>query len=103
MPQPNKNARGRFLPGSRTSPAVNVTLFHADCAKSGPTIVRPSNINNASVISPCVAGSNQTCEAVGFHPFSQDAHHDDVYAALPLFQPRTNPITINPSSAAVFV
>src|SRR6185503_12579016 len=102
-PQPNNSARGKFFPGSRTSPAVNVTLFHADCAKSGPTIARPNIINNASTSSPCVDGSNQTCAAEGRQPFSHDAHHEDVYAALPLFQPRNNPTTISPSNAAVFV
>src|SRR5687767_2306353 len=103
MPQPISNARGRFLPGSRTSPAVNVTLFHADCANSGPTIALPSNMSNASTINPCVAGSNQTCAAVGCQPFSHDAHHDDVYAALRPFQPSSRPMTINPSNAAVLV
>src|SRR6185503_3143473 len=102
-PQPNNSARGKFFPGSRTSPAVNVTLFHADCAKSGPTIARPTNINKASTSKPSVAGSNHTCDADGFQPFSHDAHHDAVCAALPLFQPRNNPITINPRSAAVLV
>src|SRR5215470_12767108 len=103
MPQPNSNARGKFRPGSRTSPAVNVTLFHADCANNGPTIARPSIITSAKASSPCVVGSNQTCAAVGRQPFSHDAHHDDVYAALARFQPSNRPTTINPSSAAVFV
>src|SRR6185503_6078148 len=103
MPQPSNSARGRFFPGSRTSPAVNVTLFHADCANKGPTIARPSNINSASTTNPWLDGSNQTCAAVGCQPFSHDAHHDDVYAALAPFQPRKRPMTIRPRSAAVFV
>src|ERR1044072_7104528 len=103
MPQPSNTARASFFPGSRTSPAVNVTLFHADCANSGPTIARPSNITSASTNRPWLAGSNQTCAADGFQPFCHDCHHDEVYAALLWFQPIAKPMTINPSSAAVFV
>src|SRR6185503_11784292 len=103
MPQPSNSARGKFFPGSRTSPAVNVTLFHADCANSGPTIARPSNITSASINNPLLVGSNQTCAAEGFQPFCHGCHHDEVYAALPWFQPIINPIRISPSSAAVFV
>ena len=78
-PSPENNiARGRFFPGSRISPAVNVTLFHADCANSGPTIARPSIISSASTSKPSPAGSNHTCDADGFQPFSHDAHHDEV-------------------------
>src|SRR6185436_248129 len=98
MPQPNKSARGRFFPGSRTSPAVNVTLFHADCAKSGPTIALPSNINSAKTSSPWLDGSNQACDAEGRHPFSHGRHQEEVKAALPWFQPTTNPIKINPNN-----
>src|SRR4026209_2597183 len=102
MPQQSNRARGKFSPGSRTSPAVNVTLFHADCANSGPTIARPSIITSASTSKPSPTGSNHTCDAEGFQPLFHGVHHDDVYAALPLFQPTNNPIKISPSNAAVF-
>ena len=48
MPTPNTNDRGRFRFGLRISPAVNVTLFQADCEKSGPTIAVPSATSSAS-------------------------------------------------------
>src|SRR6185295_3323601 len=99
MPQPMSKARGKLRPGFSTSPAVNVTLFHADCANSGPVIARPTIIASANPPASVRPG----CASCGFQLFAQGLHHDEVYAALAWFQPRSNPTTINPTRAAVLV
>src|SRR5262252_9922144 len=107
MLHPIKSARGRFRPGSCTSPPVKVTLFQADCANNGPDIARPRNINSARVTVIFPAAANPSCEACGCQPFTDGFHQDEVNAALPCcrptFQPIVSPTITNPSSAAVFV
>src|SRR5881628_1013562 len=97
--QPIRRARGRFLPGSRTSPPVNVTLFHALCAKSGPTIAHPRNIVSAET--PATVRSGRT--AFGSQPLAHGFHHEEVCAALSAFQPAVRPKIIRAAKAAVFV
>src|SRR5687767_6963570 len=94
-----KSDSGRLRPGFSISPPVNVTLFQADWANSGPVIARPSIITSAKP--PAMASPG--CAACGLHPLAHESHQEDVYAALPLFQPISRPRTINPISAAVLV
>src|SRR5437879_9967688 len=98
MPEPIKSARTRFRPGSRTSLPRNVTLVQAVCAKSGPTIDFPKIKANAN---PPTTGK-PGCAICGVQPFAQESHHAAVRTALVALQPRNNPTTTTPASAAVF-
>src|SRR5262245_17624087 len=92
-------ARGRFRPGFSTSPAVNVTLFHADWEKSGPVIARPRTSQNANIPAAAAGG----CTASIDHPFAVGFHQSDVNAAPLAFHPTNNPRTTRPNNAAAFV
>lgn len=48
MPAPSTRLRARLRRGSRTSPAVKVTLFQASAANSEPTIAPPATISASS-------------------------------------------------------
>ena len=43
MPTPSASESGRLRLGLRTSPAVNVTLFHASAENSDPTMATPTS------------------------------------------------------------
>jgi hypothetical protein len=81
------------------APPVNVTLFHADCAKSGPVIARPNTSQKANT--PAVAAAG--CTASRRQPFADGFHQSELNAAPPAFQPTNSPRTTRPKSAAAFV
>ena len=97
--QPIKSARGRFRCGFSTSPAVKVTLFHADCENSGPVIARPRTSQNANAPAPRAAG----CTDPRSQPFAAGCHQSDVNAAPPAFHPTNRPRTTSANRAAAFV
>src|SRR5436190_13075527 len=99
MAHPINNARGRFRCGFSTSPAVNVTLFHADCAKSGPVIARPNTSQKANTPAVDAAG----CTASIRQPFAVGFHQSEVNAAPPAFQPTNSPRTTSPRRADALV
>src|SRR5205085_10067391 len=70
---------------------------HAVCANNGPTIDFPKIKMSASP--PVIA--NPGCAICGVHPFAHESHQADVRAALVALQPRNNPTTTTPTSAAV--
>src|SRR5450756_426067 len=98
MPQPPTSARTRFLPGSRTSLPTNVTLVHAVCAKSGPTIDLPNSSARARPPTNVKPG----CAICGLHPFAHEFHQFELRAAELAFQPKHKPITTTAASADVF-
>src|SRR5436309_7563543 len=99
MQQPISNARGRLRPGSSTSPAVKVTLFHADCENNGPVIDLPTTSQNPNTPAATAAG----CAAARLQPFCTGFHQSEMKAAAAEFQPTSSPSNTRSNRASVFV
>src|SRR5579885_1242224 len=94
---PRIMAVGKVRPGLRTSEPVKVTLFQADCEKSGPIIASPRSIGSAS--GPASESSGDA--ACGVQPLAAESHHADVQAAAFERASIVRPRTTRPSRAAV--
>src|SRR5438046_9696506 len=97
LPHPNRSARTRFFPGSRTSLPMKVTFVQAVWAKSGPIIALPKS--NVRATPP--TNVKPACAICGLQPLAQEFHHSDDRAALIKPQPNERPITISDERAEV--
>src|SRR5262249_15151 len=96
---PKIRARGNTRSGSLIGRPVKVTLFQADCEKSGPIIAFPNSSKSAAPPATPRPGIAVSLD----QPLAAASHHDDVHAALSRFVPSKMPTTMRPKSAAVLV
>src|SRR5207248_10162255 len=78
---------------------IEVTLVHAVCAKTGPTIGFPND--NATASPPITA--NPGCATCALQPLADASHQCEASAAQFDFQPNSSPMTMTPKRARVFV
>ena len=76
---------------------MKVTLVHAVCAKSGPTMALPKRRMSASAPATVRPG----CAICGSHPLRQEFHQSAERAADSGFQPNDKPRITTVKSAAV--
>ena len=99
LEMPRIRRGGSVRPGSRVSPPVNVTLFHADWENNGPIIASPARA--ASAVPPSTGRSGKAGSRDPSHwPRGSTTRCPGRTLAL---LPSHSPTTIRPRDAAVLV
>src|SRR5690348_14843050 len=95
MAVPKASDSGTLRRGVRTSPAVNVMLFHASAEKSEPVCATHNATNKPNEV------SGVRPEAIGMNP--RGVHKSPKFPATAArFHPKKKPRPINPSSDPIF-